>query len=408
MSDASPLENIRIIDFTHWQSGPKCTLFLACLGADVIKIESRHHLDMTRRLFGSSKQHVTKASIETSSTFAVFNYHKKSCTLNLKKPEAVELAKELVRKSDVVVENFSPGTIERLELGYCELKKVKPDIIMLSISGLGNSGPDKNYLAYAQTTHALSGLTSITGYPDGRVASVGAYWADYITAMAGAYAVLVALHFRDRTGQGQYIDLSMLETLATTLPEGLMEYIMNATIAQPQGNRDELSAPHGCYHCKSEDEWVVIAVTSQTEWRALVKAMDNPEWARQKKFATPDKRKKNEDELDSLIQEWTRQYSAQEIFYQLQKFGVKAGPTNSPDNLLKDEHLKARHFFMEVNHPHMGKDILARVPWSVCGEEPAYFNPAPTVGQHNDYVFCELLGLSVSDINRLTSQEVIY
>ncbi|MDY6893752.1 MAG: CoA transferase [Chloroflexota bacterium] len=403
-----PLEGVRVVDFTQIQAGPQATIWLAALGAEVIKIESNKRPDMLRTYF-QLQTSSDDPSLNKSTHFAFLNYSKKGCTLNLTNPRAIEIAKELVKVSDVVAENFSVGVMERLGLDYATLQAIKPDLIMLSISGFGNTGPDKDHVAYAAMIHAFSGLASLTGYIGGDpTPSMGPFWSDKIAAQTGAFAVMVALHHRAMTGEGQYLDLSMSEATLAVLPEAVMDYTMNQIIREPKGNREDFMAPCGCYHCQGEDEWVAIAVANDEEWNALCGAMGNPEWAREERFSDQISRCRNQDALDVFIQEWTVNRGAYEVMEILQKAGVAAGPSVNVEQLANDPHLKERGFFVEMDHPEMGKGLLPRVPGKPIPTPIGNFHPAPSIGQHNDYVLRELLGIPEDEIARLVEDGAIY
>ncbi|MDY6973138.1 MAG: CoA transferase [Thermodesulfobacteriota bacterium] len=390
-----PLANIRIADFTWWQSGPQATQYLAVLGAEVIKVESRQRLDPLRRLAGGTP-------------FLALNRGKKSCTLNLTRPEAVKIVRELIKISDAVVENFAGGVMGRLGLDYQKITEIKPDIVMLSISGLGKTGPEKDYIAYAQTMHAYSGLSSLTGYPGGPPVSLGAFWGDQVAALAGAFSLLAALYHRKKTGQGQYIDLSMSETLSSMIPEGIMDYTMNRRVRLPMGNRDDTIAPHGCYRCRGKDEWVAIAVSTEEEWNDFRRVMGNPEWSRNDRFSTNHKRIRNQDELDRLIEGWTISLDAFEVMEALQRAGIAAGPSQRPEQLITDPQLRERGFFVEMDDPGEGEQRFARMPWLAGASPNMIHSPPPNPGEHNSYVFGKLLGMHEDEIRRLTKDKVIY
>ena len=390
-----PLADVRITDFTWWQSGPQATQYLAIMGAEVIKIESRRRLDALRRVGGGT-------------AFLALNRGKKSCTLNLTQPKAIEIVKELIKTSDIVVENFAGGVMERLGLGYPNIKEVKPDIIMLSISGMGRTGPEKDCIAYAQTMHAYSGLSSLTGYPGGPPLSIGAYWSDQTAALAGAFSLLAALNFRSRTGEGQYIDLSMAEVSSSMIPEGIMDYTINRKIRQPMGNRDDTTAPHGCYRCRGDDEWVAISVSTEEEWGRFCQAVDSSALNNEEIFSTNSNRMQNQDELDSLIEEWTKNYTAQEVTEIMQKAGIAAGPSFTPGNILSDPQLKERNFFIETKSLDGREGRFARMPWLSSDIPNMAEQSPPEPGEHNNYVFGDLLGIPEEEIRRLTEENVIY
>jgi len=406
-----PLDGIRVADFTQIVLGPHMCEWLAVMGADVIKIESRARIDNVRLAnpYVSGKfdpKRVENLNIGTG--FTALNLSKKSCTLNLKQPKAVELAKKIISISDVVVDNYSPGVMDRIGLGYSVLKEIKPDIIMLSASAAGSKGPLGDLLGFAPIMDAWGGLDSLTGYLGGSPDAIGhGAWTDLVVAQHGAFAILVALHHRSRTGEGQFIDLSMMDDVACRIPEAIMDYIMNRRVRKNVGNRDDIMAPHNCYPCRGEDKWVAIAVSTQEEWLALCQVMGNPEWCREERFADELSRWNNQDELDRLLGEWTRNYSHYEVMEILQRAGVAAGPSYDVDELVRDPHLRERDFFIEIDQPEMGK-TWPILPWKQTATFKGNYQPSPQLGQHNDYVFGELLSMSQDEIARLVDEKVIY
>lgn len=402
-----PLEGIRIADFSWIHAGPQNTMWLAVMGAEVIKIESRQRTDLMRQ-YARAWSEERGGNINTSPIFAVLNYSKKSCTLNLSQPKGVEIAKEIVKRSDVVVESFGTGVMERFGLDYSDLKQIKPDIIMLSVAGFGSTGKYGVYRGNAPTTHAYSGLCSITGYLGDSANLMGAMWADHEAALMGAFAILSALHHRNNTGEGQYIDLSMTEVAISTIPEAVMDYTMNQHVREPMGNRDDIMAPHGCYRCKGEDKWVTVACSNDEEWHALIGAMGNPEWGNDERFADSYRRWMNQRELDEMVEQWTVERTPHEVMDILQAAGVAAGPSLNAAELLHDPHLLERGFLAEFNHPEMGTGMLPRLPWIVNNTPTGHYKPAPLFGEDNDYVFRELLGMNEDEIDQLIQEKAIY
>jgi len=390
-----PLGDIRIADFTWWQSGPQATQYLASMGAEIIKIESKKRPDALRRLGDGIP-------------FLALNRGKMSCTLDLTRSRARALVKKLIGASDAVVENFGGGVMERLGLDYNNLKKVKPNIVMLSISGLGRTGPEKNNIAYAQNAHAYSGLSSLTGYVNGPPVSAGAFWGDQTAALAGAFSLLTALHYLKKTGRGQYIDLSMSEVLSSMIPEDIMDYTINTRVQRPKGNRNNAIAPHGCFRCRGKDEWVAIAVSNDEEWKGLCKVMNKMEWTREKRFSDNESRLRNQDELESLINKWTIKHGAGEAMEILQKAGVASGPSLKTDELASDPQLGERKFFLEGDQKEKGVHQSTRMPW-ICSSIPNTISqPPPQPGEHNDYVFGDILGLEQKEIKQLIKEGIIY
>jgi len=406
-----PLDGIRVADFTQVILGPHMCEWLAVMGAEVIKIESMARVDTSRRAnpYVNGKFDPKRAENPNIGTaFAVLNLSKKSCTLNLKQPKAVELAKRIISMSDIVVDNYSPGVMDRMGLGYSVLREIKPDIIMLSASAVGSEGPLGDLPGYASVTDAWGGLDSITGYLGGWPDGVGhGGWTDMATAQYGVFAILLALYHRSRTGEGQFIDLSMVDGVACRIPEAIMDYIMNRRVRKNTGNRDDTMAPHNCYPCRGEDKWVAIAVRIQEEWLALCQAMGNPEWCQEERFANELSRWNNQDELDKLLAEWTRNYTHYEVMEILQRAGVAAGPSYDVDELVRDPHLRERGFFIEIDQPGIGK-TWPILPWKQTATFKGNYQPAPQLGQHNDYVFGELLGMPQGEIARLVEEKVIF
>lgn len=401
-----PLNGIRVIDFGQMWAGPHLTQWLACMGAEVIKVETMLRLDFMRMV--GIPPGIERGNVNAGTAFMSLNFSKKSVTLNMNRLEARELTKRLVQKSDVLTENFGGPVLDRWGLGYDELKKIKPAIIVYAGSGYGRSGPHRARPAYAEIVAAFDGSTYLNGYPGSHPFTVGVSpWTDATQAMHGAFAVVAALYHRNNTGEGQYIDAAMIEGSINFLGEIIMGYNMNGVTGERMGNRDKVMAPHGCYRCKGDDEWVAIAVCSDEEWRAFCEALGSPEWTRRKEFSTGISRWNNQDELDALITEWTRKHHQYEIMERLQKAGVAAGASLNVKDLVSDPQLKARKFFIDMQHPVVGKLTLPGLPWRPADDITPGYSPPPLLGEHNNYVFGELLGLSNEEIDRLIAEEVI-
>ncbi len=371
------------------------------MGAEIIKIESKHRLDFTRKT-GPFPQGMN--GINQSSYFNMWNQGKKSCTINIASEKGRELAKRLVARSDITIENFGYGTMEKLGLTYNDLKKVKEDIIMVSSSGFGRSGPQKHYLVYGRNIQAASGLSYLTGYPGGDM-GITVIWSDVITALTSAFAIMLALNYRRQTGRGQYIDVSMLEATAIQLPEFIMDYAMNGRCAERMANHSLQAAPHNCYRCSGDDKWVAIEVKNE-RWSDFCQALGNPGWCSDKKFATLFGRLENQDELDSHIGTWTKHHTAEEVVAVMQRHGIAAGATADLEDLFQDESLFERGSLVRVEHPEVGRRVGPGIPWSMSKAE-AFHSAAPLLGQDNDYVFKDVLGLSDSEIKSLTAEGAI-
>jgi len=399
------LQGVRVADFTWLWAGAYATGLMALLGAEVIKIESMSSVDQTRTMTFT----IGKAfeGVENSPVFNTINLNKMSVKLNLKRPEAVELAKRIVQISDVVAENMRPGTMERLGLSYDVLKEIKPDIIMLSSSAFGSKGPLRTYGGYAPNFACGSGLANLTGYSDGTPNPMTGS-TDLMSAITGAFAVVAALNCRQQTGEGQYIDLSSVESQSALAGDALMEYLMNGRVQHRRGNRDRIMAPHNCYRCRGEDKWVSIAIATTEEWDALCRVMGNPDWAREPRFADAYSRWSNQEELDRLVTEWTINHTHYEVTEMLQNAGVAAIPSLSNEEIVNDPHFRHRGISTTVEHPVMGEQVVFGVPWRFSKTPSIVTKASPLMGESNDYVFGELLGLSDDEISRLTEEGAIY
>lgn len=399
-----PLEGIRIADFTWAWAGPYATMMLGFMGAEVIKIESRKRPDHSR--MRSLAAGPTFGGPDQAPIFNDLNLNKMSITLNMTQPEAVELAKRVVSICDVVVENFRPGIMDKLGLGYEVLKEVKPDIIMLSSSAVGAIGPERHYVGYAPTFSALGGLAHLTGFPDSApIPLMGS--SDLRSAATSAFAILVALYYRALTGEGQYIDLSSTETIAVLIGDAFLEYTMNNRVPFRNGNRDEIMAPHNCYPCQGDSNWVSIAVATDEEWQALCRTMGNPPWVSDVKFSDAYKRWQNQEELDQLVGQWTINYTHREVMEKLQEAGVAAIPSFTGLELFQDPHLKERGFAKEVQHPAIGKRLVVNAPWKFSATPAQVSRYGPLLGEHNKYVFGELLGVPKDELQRLMEEGII-
>jgi len=400
-----PLDGIRITDFTWAWAGPYATMLLAFMGAEVIKIETNKRPDHARlRALATG---LGSKDPDLSSIFNDLNLNKMAITLDLAQPKAVALAKRLVGISDVVAENFRPGVMNRLGLAYDALKEVKPDIVMLSSSSLGAVGTESKYAGYAPIFAAHGGLAYLTGYPNARpVPLMGS--SDLRSAATSAFAILIALYHRARTGEGQHIDLSSVETISVLIGDALLDYIMNDRIPIRKGNRDEIMAPHNCYPCQGEDKWVSIAIASEEEWQSFCDALGNPPWTREEPFRDAYRRWQNQDELDRLIGEWTINYTHYDVMERLQQVGVAAIPSFDGTELFQDPHFKERGLATEVIHPKIGKRIVLAPPWKFSDTPAQISRRGPLLGEHNEYVFGDLLGIPKAEVAQMEEEGVFY
>ncbi|MBI3796586.1 MAG: CoA transferase [Deltaproteobacteria bacterium] len=400
----APLDGIRVVDFCWAWAGPYGALQLAHLGAEVIRIESTTRMCPTRAIPPWAEN---QRGVNRTGYFNQYNQGKRSLTLNLKKPEGITLAKQLVAKSDIVTENFAAGIMDKMGLGYDVLHAVKPDLIMIALSGYGATGPEKSYVSYGPPQVALSGMSSLTGYRDGPPMQAGFSYGDPNGGVHGAFAVMCALLHRAKTGVGQYIDLSQREACAMLLPEGLMEYAMNGTQPPRLGNHDPYMAPHGVFRCRGEDRWVSLAVRNEAEWQRLCTVMGRAELAADARFAVLAARKENEDTLERIVTEWTQERSADEVTQSLQQAGIAAYPALDGRDMLANPQVAARGFFVELEHPEVGKRRHLGIPWKMSRTPCEVRRPAPCLGQDTEYVLSEILGLSREEISALQTKEVL-
>jgi benzylsuccinate CoA-transferase BbsF subunit len=400
-----PLKGVTITEFTSAWAGPYATCVLGLLGAEVIKVESRKRIDHSR--FTSFTTGMSFSNPDESSVFNILNLNKLSVCLNLSQPKAVEIAKKLVEMSDVVVENMRPGVIARLGLDYAALSEVKHDIIYLSSSACGQTGPDREHVGYAPHFAGKAGLSFVTGYEDWPPSILGGAF-DLRSATTAAFAIVAALLYRRRTGEGQYIDLASQEAIAILNSDALIDYVMNGRVQTRKGNRHDKMAPHNCYRCRGDDNWISIAVANDQGWRALCNAMGEPELAEDARFSSAETRWRNQDQLDELIGAWTMGQDYYEAMHRLQAAGVAATPSLSNKALFKDPHLVARKTFTQVEHPVLGKDWVIAPPWRLSGTPASIRRHGPLLGEHNYEVFEGRLGMSREEIERLEEERVIY
>jgi len=409
-----PLSNFRVVDFGTAWAGPMAASLLADLGAQVIKVESRARLDglrLGRPIVGEDIAGGDRGRWpELQPVFHGINRNKLSVTLNLKSDEGRQLARELIVRSDVVMNNYSPGVLERLGLSYPELCQLQGDIILVSMPSVGETGPLRDILAYAPIIQALSGLMSRVGYSGDEqlVGELQAPWSDVVAAMHAALATVAALRHRNQTGQGQFIEVAQLEATISMLGEGLLDYQMSGQVAGPAGNYDPDFAPHNNYPCGGDDQWVSIAVRTDAEWQALCRAMGSPDWCGDPRFAGRPGRLVNVKDLDAGVESWTRGRSAGDVVQVLQQHGVAAMKVMNIEDQFTDPHLQQRQAYLEIEHPHVGIEWLYGMPWLLTGTPGGIRTPAPTLGQHNEYILCRLLGLPPGEFKRLQEAQVVY
>ena len=390
-----PLHGIRVLDFTWMLAGPYATRLLADFGAEVIKVQS--------------KQTATGAEDNQTGYFATWNRNKLGITLDMGKPGARDVVIELVKKCDIVMENFTPRVMRNWGLDYGQLQEVNPGLVMVSLSGFGRSGPWQDYAALGPTAQALSGLTEHTSYQPGSPCGIGFALADHISGLYAALAALSALRRREYTGLGEYIEISELEAACSTLGPELISLSIGGSASGPRGNVPSRrpAAPYGCYPCRGEDRWCVIAAYDEEEWRALCLAMGNPAWAQQHKFSDIAGRCDNSEEMDRLIGEWTSTHTRREVVQVLQEAGVTAAAVNDASDLAGDPHLRERGFFVEMEHPALGKIRADGNPIRLSATPACFDRAAPLLGADNRRVLLDMPGMDRERFDSLVSQGVI-
>jgi len=373
-------KDLKVIDFATTVVGPSSTRILADYGAQVVKVESISHTDVLRT---SPPFKDGKPGVNRSGYFSNYSGGKYSLSLNMNKPKALEIAKSLVKWADVLVESFRPGIMEKWGLDYGELKKVNPALIMVSTNMLGQDGPFCQFRGYGQHGGAVAGWGLTQGWPDRpAIVPFGAY-TDCIAFRFVVIAILAALEYRRNTGKGQYIDNSQVECSTQFMAPLILDYAANRVVFKCQGNRDPYAAPHGAYRCLGEDRWAALAVATDEEWNAFCEVIGHPPWTKDPKFATFLGRKKNEDDLDRLVEEWTQKYPAEEVMQRMKAKGISAGVVENAEDLGKDPQLSHRGHFQPRNQLEIGVHHYENFGFRLSKTPGGPQGGAPSLGEHN-------------------------
>jgi len=394
-----PLTGIRVIEFTTGIVGPLLGRLLAEFGAESIKVETRKRPDFSR---GPAPDRLNKGI-----SFVDNSRSKKGISIDVSHPEGHRIIGELIKISDVVVENFSAGTMGRLGLDYPQLKELNPGLVMISLQGLGAT--ELHSVTYGQNIPPIVGLSHLWNHP-GAPKPVGSqlFHPDYFAGIQGACAVLAALDYRRRTGQGQYIDAAQTEAAAALLGPYYLDCSVNERGSEPVGNGSPVAAPHGCYRCAGIDAWCVIAVESEAEWRSFCAVLGNPSWAAEARFADMGGRVRNHAALNHLVEAWTTQHDPYEVMARLQEAGVAAGVVQNIAQVAEDPHLQDRGFIVAIENPELGRTLHGGLPMKHSATPGRVRSPAPLMGEHNRYVFQELLGMSAEEVRRLEEAGVLH
>lgn len=409
------LQGLRILDLSQVAVGPYATFLLGFMGAEVIKVESTSRMDISRgqarptaqgyrvypdndpgeRPWNRAGHHVHR------------NINKLSLTLDLSAEKGRDLCKRLAVVCDVLVENFRASVMDTLGLGYDVMAQANPQLIYLKISSQGATGPERDYGSLGSTLEQTAGLASVTGYEDRRPLMTNETYPDPVGGIMNVGVLMGALRRRRKTGQGGFIDFSQREMAASMLGEALLDHSFNGRVAEPMGNRHPVFEPQGVYPCLGNDTWLAISVTSDDEWVGLCNAIGMPQLAHNPMFATTLARRRNRDELERFVTNWTREQEHNEAMRTLQAKGVPAGAVLTGGEIINDPHLDASGFWDDVHHPEAGWYRQVTTPWAFSKSGRIQAMPAPSLGEHNDYVLSELLGLTWDEISELENLGII-
>ena len=409
-SSELPLTGVRVLDMTWFVAGPTATRVLAALGAEVIRVERS---DSWQGFRGGD------TGPNDGGMYNNLNVDKLAVKLNARHPKGFELLVELIQRSDILIENYSSRVLESWGLSYEEIRSIKPGIIYVSITGFGHSGRNRDYVAFGPTSQALSGMTFLSGLPEEAPAGWGFSYMDHTAGYLAVMAILNALLFKKKTGQGQWVDMSTVEAAITQTGPFVLDYVVNGRPARrpgvPAGNHalHPKTAPHSAYRCAGkdaleQDEWCTIACSTEAEWQALCRVMGQPELATDSRFATMQARIANEDALDALIQEWTQQLGKYDVMYRLQEEGVPAGAVqNAADRVERDPQLRARSLFQQVDHAVLGRNEVEAVPIKFSRTPCKLEMGSPLWGEHNQQILGGILGHSQEELEQWEAEGVI-
>ncbi len=384
-----PLNGLRVLDFCWMIAGPMTTRILADLGAEVIKVESYTRIDRIRE---GGPRREDDPHLDAAGVFADCNSNKRSIVLDLNTSRDREFARELAAISDMVTDNFTGDRMTRWGLGYSDLVKVNPSLIVLSMPVMGTTGPWIRYGAYGNGVSALAGFNMLMGFPERPPVGIGPLYPDFTSPFFGATALFSALHYRNLTGKGQFIDLAQYQASASLLDTEILDYTVNGVVPDQSANRSPHSCPHGAFRCMGDDNWVVVEITSDDEWQALCRIMERPDLAADERLQTLAGRKAHEDMIDGELERWTSQRDRWEIMETLQSAGIAAGVVQTLQDMLEHDTHMAQEHYQKVEHPSGYEFTVHRLPMRIDGIAPEASHH-PSMGADDDYVLGELLGL---------------
>lgn len=397
------LEGLRVLDFCWVGAGAFVTKMLADLGADVIKIESRARPDNLRV---SPPRRPGTSGLESSGYFASRNSSKRSFALDMRKPEARDLAHRLAASSSVVTSNFRPGVLERWGLSYEDVRADNPQIIYLTMPMQGASGPHRSFIGFGSTISALSGLMHLSGAPDRPPVGTGTHYPDHVPNPGHALVgLLAALIHRERTGEGQAIEVSQLESTINVIGPAIIEQSLGGTTPGRNGNRAPDASPRGAFAC-ADGEWIAISATSDQAWRDLADVLGHPEWDEDVRFCTLENRRRHEDALEAMVRNAISACTRDELTRLLRARGVPVAPVNSSRDVLADEDLVARGYWQRLDHPVIGPMAIAGPPFRIDGERPE-LRSVPLLGEHTREIAQDVLGVGAAEVERLIAEGVL-
>lgn len=398
------LEDLKVCEFAWVIAGGLIGECLAQHGARVVHIESEKRVDIMRVMppFRDNKSGINRAAL-----FTIYNANKLGMALDFRNPLGLEIAKRLVMWSDVVTENFAPGRMQQWGLGYEELKKIKPDLIMLSTSHQGQTGPHSSHPGYGTHLGAMAGFVNMTGWPDREGYQLYGAYTDILEPPIAIAALLAAIDYRNKTGKGQYIDISQFESSLAYMAPLFLDYEANGRLPSRNGNRSPYAAPHGVFPSKEKERWCAIAVHTDEQWKNCCQVMGRPELINDERFCTPTKRKENEDELECIVGKWTSEHTAEDIMMQMQRARVPAGVVWNSADLFTEPQLTFRHHFVELKHPEIGWHHYESVPFRLSKTPRQLAEHGPCLGEHTEYVCKEILKMTDEEFINLSNQGVL-
>ena len=409
-----PLAGIRALELAEIWAGPLCGAALADMGAEVIKIESVQRISRGPIRPGPGASGYPDGDPgerpwNRSGNFNAVNRNKRSVTLDLASPRGAGLFRELISVSDVMVSNYAPGVVDRLGIGYEALLALKPDLIVVEMPGYGKTGPYKDFRSMGMAIDAVTGHSSLRGYPDMDHTQISlVHHPDAVAGLTAAFGISAALHYRARTGKGQFIELTQSESFLPHIGEVFLEYGLTGESRTRRGNSHPLMSPHGCYPAQGEDKWVTIAVRDEEEWRAFCRVTGIAGLADDPRFIGLESRVANREALDRAVAEWTSARDRYETVEMLQQQGIPAGPVlDCGADTYADPHLLERDYFQVVDHPDAGTHLMSGPMWKMSSDSQPRHEPAPCLGEHNGYVLGCLLGMGADELRDLEQADII-